>query len=152
MVWWLALWLRSGWGSQLKTLIVGATAFAALQLGACATVTRGSSTAWEVNSVPSGAAVKTSNGMFCNSTPCSLKVKRRSDFTATLTKDGYKSAEVQVTHKIGTGGGVGMAGNVLLGGIIGAAIDGGSGAMFDLTPNPVMITLEREAPGPQAAQ
>ena len=36
-----------------------------------------------------------------------------------------------------------MAGNLVLGGIIGAAVDAGSGAMYDLTPNRVYIELEK---------
>ena len=34
-----------------------------------------------------------------------------------------------------------MAGNILFGGLIGAAVDAGSGAMYDLKPNPVEVTL-----------
>jgi len=34
-----------------------------------------------------------------------------------------------------------MAGNVLVGGIIGAAVDAGTGAMNDLVPNPVILQL-----------
>jgi hypothetical protein len=71
---------------------------------------------------------------------------RRSEFDATITKAGYKVAKVHVTHKISNGGGVGMAGNVVLGGIIGAGVDVASGAMYDLTPNPVDLTLEKEDP------
>jgi hypothetical protein len=35
-----------------------------------------------------------------------------------------------------------MAGNVIVGGIIGAGIDAGTGAMLNLVPNPVVLTLE----------
>lgn len=113
---------------------------------ACATVTRGTETAWEVKTTPPGAHVATSNGMSCDSTPCSIKMKRKSQFTATIDKPGYKTATVNVTNKVGTGGGVGMAGNVILGGVIGAGVDVASGAMLDLTPNPVEITLEQAPP------
>lgn len=126
-----------------------ALAAAGLSLAGCASVTRGSSTAWEIATSPPGAEVKTTNGMQCKSTPCSIKMKRRSDFVATVTKEGYKPVEVQVTHKIGNGGGMGMAGNVLVGGLIGAAVDGASGAMFDLTPNPVSLSLEKVDAPPQ---
>jgi len=34
-----------------------------------------------------------------------------------------------------------MAGNVLFGGLIGAAVDAGSGAMHDLVPNPVDVRM-----------
>ena len=125
----------------LTALIIAA---AATSLGACATVTRGDHTAWEVRTTPPGASVKTSNNMQCDSTPCSLKMGRRSEFDATLAKVGYKDVKIHVTHKISNGGGAGMAGNVLVGGIIGAGVDVASGAMYDLTPNPVDITLEKD--------
>jgi hypothetical protein len=113
-------------------------------LAACATITRGQHTAWEVNTNPPGAKVRTSNGFFCDSTPCSLTMPRKSEFTATISKAGFKTLEVRVTNKVSSGGGVGMAGNVLLGGIIGAGVDVTTGAMLDLTPNPLNISLEKE--------
>ena len=74
--------------------------------------------------------------MQCDSTPCSLKMARNAEFDATITKPGYKTLHVHVTHKIATAGGAGMAGNVLLGGIIGAGVDVATGAMYDLTLTP----------------
>lgn len=127
---------------------------AVLSLPACATVTRGSNTAWEVTSTPSGARVETSNGHMCAATPCSIKMPRRSEFVATLSLPGYQPATVTVTNKVSTGGGVAMAGNVILGGIIGAGVDAGTGAMLDLTPNPAHIdlqTMEATAAAYQAA-
>ena len=125
---------------------------ATCSLGACATVTRGTNTAWQVNTTPPGAAVKTSNGFYCESTPCSLKMPRKSEFTATISHPGYKPVDVTVTNHVSNGGGVGMAGNVLLGGVIGAGVDVASGAMLDLTPNPVTLTMERvdDIPPPAA--
>lgn len=35
-----------------------------------------------------------------------------------------------------------MAGNVVFGGLIGAGVDAGTGAMLELVPNPVKVTLE----------
>jgi hypothetical protein len=117
---------------------------AALTLPACATVTRGTNTAWEVTSSPSGAHVTTSNGYQCQATPCSIRMPRRSEFIATLTLEGHDPATVTVTNKVATGGGVAMAGNVVLGGIIGAGVDAGTGAMLDLTPNPAHVELRPE--------
>lgn len=116
----------------------------ALSATACATVTRGSNTAWQVTSEPSGAKVETSHGHQCPATPCSIKMKRKSEFTATLTKPGYRPATVTVTNKVSGAGGAGMAGNVLVGGIIGAGVDVATGAMLDLTPNPAHVTLDKE--------
>ncbi|NEX93158.1 translation initiation factor 2 [Caulobacter sp. 17J65-9] len=115
---------------------------AAASLSACATVTRGTNTAWEVQTDPVGAQVTTSHGHQCPSTPCAIKMPRKSEFTATITKDGYETATVVVTNKIAGGGAAGMAGNVLVGGVIGAGVDVASGAMLDLTPNPAIVKLE----------
>ena len=130
-----------------KTILTAAIAAAAVSTSACATVTRGSNTAWEVTSTPSGARVETSNGFSCQATPCSIRMPRRSQFVATLTKEGYEPATVTVTNKVATGGGVAMAGNVLVGGIIGAGVDAGTGAMLDLTPNPAHVDLNPESSG-----
>lgn len=48
---------------------------------------------------------------------------------------------VTVMIRVATEGGVAMAGNVILGGIIGAGVDAGTGAMLDLTPNPAHVEL-----------
>lgn len=96
-------------------------------LAACATVTRGSEDAWVINSEPSGAKVETTNGHQCPATPCAIKMKRKSEFTATVTKPGYKPATVQVTHKTASAGAAGVAGNVLVGGVIGLGVDAGTG-------------------------
>lgn len=117
---------------------------AAASLGACATVTRGSKDAWVVNSEPTGAKVETTNGHQCAATPCAIKMSRKSKFTATLTKPGYKPATVQVSHKTANAGAAGVAGNVLLGGVIGLGVDMATGASQDLVPNNVTIKLEPE--------
>lgn len=41
-----------------------------------------------------------------------------------------------------TSGGAALAGNVLVGGIIGLGVDAATGASKELTPNPVRVTLE----------
>jgi hypothetical protein len=128
-----------------------ALCFAALMsTAACATVTRGSNDAWVVNTEPSGAKVETTNGHQCPATPCAIKMSRKSEFTATITKPGYKTATVQVNHKTANAGAAGVAGNVLLGGVIGLGVDLATGASQDLVPNPVTLKLEPVAPGDTA--
>lgn len=111
-------------------------------LSACATITRGQHEAWEVQTSPPGASVKTSLGDYCASTPCSIRMKREAEFTADVTKPGYEAVKVSVTHTTAGAGGAGMAGNLILGGVIGAVIDANTGATQRLTPNPVILTLE----------
>jgi len=115
---------------------------------ACATVTRGVREAWTVNSVPPDAAVTTSNGFSCQATPCTFKMEHKAEFDVTVSKAGYKAYHGHVTHQVSVGGGVGMAGNVLLGGVIGAGVDVASGAMMELKPNPLNVTLEPDTAPP----
>lgn len=125
---------------------LAAVVCAGSSLAACATVTRGTEDAWMIHSDPSGARVETTNGHQCKATPCAIKMKRRSEFTATLSKPGYKPASVQVTHRTSGAGAAGVAGNVIVGGLIGIGVDMYSGASQDLTPNPVTVRLEADAP------
>lgn len=63
-----------------------------------------------------------------------------------ITKEGYKEFTTTVQSSIDGAGGAGMAGNVLFGGGIGAAIDAGTGAMHSHKPNPLVVELETAAP------
>jgi hypothetical protein len=109
-------------------------------LAGCATITRGTTEALVIESEPSGAQVSLSNGM-TGTTPSSFKVKRKDDLIVTISKPGYETAKINVTPQVGGAGGAAMAGNVLVGGIIGVAIDASSGATKELKPNPVKVTL-----------
>ena len=117
-------------------LSVGAT----MLLPACATVTRGTSQTFEIVSEPPQADVQSSSGFTCV-TPCKLKVKRKPGFDLTISKPGYETQTVTVESKLGTGGGVAGAGNLLFGGVVGGIVDGTNGSMNDLSPNPVSVTL-----------
>ena len=124
----------------MKTAIVALSGF--LLLANCATVTRGTSDVLQVNTDPVGAQVQTSNGYSCGSTPCVIKMPRRSEFVATITKPGCETARVNVTHRTAGGGAAGVAGNVLVGGIVGLGVDAATGASQELVPNPVNVTLD----------
>jgi hypothetical protein len=109
--------------------------------GGCATVTRGTTNAIGFDSQPSQAEVRTSNGLGCV-TPCSLTVKRNEEFVATFSKPGYKSQDVEVKTQVAGAGAVGVAGNVLIGGLVGIGVDAVTGAANEHTPNPVSVVLE----------
>lgn len=111
-------------------------------LSGCATITRGSEDVLEIITEPSGAQVQTSNGYSCTSTPCAIKMPRKSQLVATIRKPRCKTVQINVSHKTADSGAAGMAGNVLVGGIIGIAVDAGSGATQDLVPNPINAKLE----------
>lgn len=120
---------------------------ATLALASCATITRGTTTAFVVETIPSGAYVQLSTGQECTSTPCTFaRISRESEFTVRIEKEGYQTVTANVSHRTAGAGGVGMAGNVILGGLIGAAVDANSGATQDLVPNPLVVHLELIAP------
>ncbi|MTD99702.1 translation initiation factor 2 [Paracoccus sp. YIM 132242] len=116
-------------------------ACAVLSMAGCATITRGKTDTLVVNSTPGGAQVKMSDGQVCNNTPCTFKAPRKSELNVLITKENCAPQQVRVTNKVAGGGSAAMAGNVLVGGIIGAGVDASTGAMLDLVPNPVEVTL-----------
>jgi hypothetical protein len=118
-----------------------ALAAAAVTLPACATVTRGTNQNFTVESTPPGASVATSNGFACDATPCSFRMPRKDGFTVTLTMPGYDTVTTEVGSQFSGAGGAAMAGNLLIGGVIGGAVDATSGALNDLKPNPLQVTL-----------
>lgn len=91
---------------------------------------------------PLGATVTTSLGYVCAATPCTIDIPRRKEFEAVFSKPGFKTATVSVKTKLVGTGVAGFAGNVLIGGVVGMAVDAGTGATLDHDPNPVAVTLE----------
>jgi hypothetical protein len=85
--------------------------------------------------------VRTSNGLGCV-TPCSLVVKRNEEFIATFSKPGYRSQQVEVKTQLAGAGAAGLAGNILIGGVVGIGVDAVTGAANEHTPNPVSVVLE----------
>lgn len=128
---------------KMENGVRGLTVFAilcCLILSGCATITRGTKEALVINSDPVGAKVTTSTGLQ-GTTPATFKVSRKGGFVVTIEREGYETVRVQVDSQVAGGGAAGMAGNVILGGLIGAAIDAGSGAMKKLVPNPIDVKL-----------
>ena len=116
-------------------------AAAVVTLSACATITRGSSQKFNIVTTPTAADVKLSTGQTCVS-PCDLKLKRKHGFVVTANKQGYQEARAVIDSRIRGGGIAGGAGNLLAGGVVGIVVDASSGAMNDLTPNPLQMTLQ----------
>jgi PEGA domain len=106
----------------------------------CATVTRGSHDKLTVLSEPAGANVILSSGEK-GVTPTKFVKSRRDNFTVTVSKAGYVPQTVNVESKLSATGGTAMAGNVIVAGPVGAAVDSISGAYNSLYPNPVSVRL-----------
>ncbi len=146
--------------------LLGLTLFTLLGSG-CASVTRGTMDSLQVESTPVNAdvivhrkdkpftkkeikknknKVETENGVtiLTSTTPVVFQLARKGEYEVSISKTGYEDINVDVQGQISGAGGAGMAGNVILGGIIGAGIDASTGAMKDLKPNPIDVSLEPE--------
>lgn len=124
----------------MRTLALLAAALVALALTGCATVTRGSSETFVVTTEPAGARVTLSSGETCV-TPCALEKRRKHAFDVEIEHDGYAPVFTQIIPQVSGAGATGMAGNVLVGGIIGIGVDAATGATRDLRPNPLEVKL-----------
>lgn len=119
---------------------------AAMALGACATVTKGTDDTVKFESTPPGATVsfKEVSGRINQPgcvTPCTLEINRKFTYSVEIAKEGYQTYVQLLEPKLSGDGTAGMAGNILLGGVIGAAVDASTGAMNDLKPNPMVAAL-----------
>lgn len=125
--------------------ILVAAALVAASVGACGSITRGTSEKMAFQTEPPGATMTTTKGYACPATPCSLDVDRSDEFDVTFVKPGYRPEVIPVRTKVVGTGAAGMAGNVLVGGVIGIGVDAATGAAFDHFPNPVTATLVPDA-------
>jgi hypothetical protein len=108
---------------------IAATVLSALMLSGCATMIRGTTQQVSINTDPPGATVTTSTGQSCTS-PCLFEAERKNTLQVTVEKGGcntYTSAMVPT-----------LAG---AGAIWGGLIDYGTGAVYDLQPNPLFVKL-----------
>lgn len=123
----------------------------AASVSGCATVVRGTSEQVAFVSEPPGAAMTSSSKYACPATPCTLQVDRSDQFNATFVKPGYRPVTIPVRTQVSGGGAAGLAGNILVGGLIGVGVDAVSGASLDHTPNPVVANLQPSS-GPRGVR
>ena len=123
----------------MNKLTVIATLAAATSLAGCATVVNGTKTPYSAQTRPEGATVKFSNGATCT-TPCKLEFRRKDDLRADLTLAGHKPTYVLIQSKLGGS----TFGNIILGGGVGAIVDGSNGASNRLYPRPLIVRLAPE--------
>lgn len=76
-------------------------------------------------------------------TPATFKIPRRGSFVVRIEKSGYNPVVVHVQTQMAEAGGAALAGNICLGGCIGATVDVASGATLEHVPSKVSVKLER---------
>ena len=133
-----------------SSILVGLTS-ANLALSACATIVEGTSQTVTVTTDPPGATCELSRGTevisVVNATPGSVVVdKSKDDISVTCEKEGYESGSSTLSSEF-----QGMTfGNLIFGGLIGVAIDAGSGAMHEYRPSVAIVMAPEQFPSAQA--
>ncbi len=136
------------WGSVSVGLIRKVAPVLAMScLSGCATAMHGTSQTWIVQTDPKGAAVKTSNGYACPSTPCRFHISRTARFIVTITKPGYDTYYARVRHQTSSSGAIGVDADIMTGaatlgvGYLGLGLDAATGGSSELIPNPLIVKL-----------
>jgi hypothetical protein len=109
-----------------------------LSIAGCASIMHGSRQNISVASQPSGAVVRVNN--IVATTPGVVNLSRSTPmYILRFEKEGYESVEVKLIRtKDGW-----LWGNILLGGLIGLAIDYSSGSAYKLTPDKIEVALNK---------
>jgi hypothetical protein len=132
---------------KLRKLFSVGGLFGLLGCFSCATIISGSKQDIAVSSTPAGATVTAQPGDYRAITPAKLTLRRRdAPYRLTFSMDGYQPYAVTLTAD--TNGW--LWANLILGGLIGIAVDSSTGASSTLSPdkvhaNLVAIGLEMES-------
>lgn len=98
----------------------------------CATIIKGSKQEIIITSYPAKASIYI-NGQPHGETPAVVRLMRADDQYISIEMEGYEPYETVLYRKLNGW----IFGNILLGGLIGIAIDAATGSMYSLTPDQV---------------
>ena len=125
-----------------RAILLGVTGWVAFGMLGCATVFNGSRQNISVTSSPDAAKLTSSPVAGDYTTPTTLNLQRKNDYTLTFSKEGYSSATAQLSHHVR--GGIVVL-DVILGGLIGVIVDASTGAWSKLSPETVNVSLTKTA-------
>jgi hypothetical protein len=110
---------------------------AALATGGCATTIHGTRQTIAIDSTPPGATATVLPEGITVQTPGEVVLVRKYVHTVRLALDGFCGETIYLDRMVSSA----LYGNLLLGGLIGTAIDTDDGAAFVLQPDAVSVTL-----------
>ena len=122
--------------ASIRVLALPILLVVCLHIAGCATIVNGPEQVIPITSAPSQAKLIV-DGSAHYTTPCSVSLKRKTGHTLVFQKPGYED----LTYQIHTKTSAAIAGNILLGGLIGLGVDAATGASNDLVPASVNVTL-----------
>ena len=109
-----------------------------ITLAGCATLTTGPTQKVPVTSNPSGATARVDGGAMTGTTPTEFLLERKSEHIIEISKRGYRTTKIMLKRTMCGS----TAGNMLIGGIIGVAVDAGTGSIYKLVPEKVHADLQ----------
>jgi hypothetical protein len=120
-----------------------------LGLYGCGAIFNGSRQNITVTSAPDGAHVESAPTAGTFTTPTTLSLHRKRDYTLTFSREGYSSASTVISHHSRAGI---IVLDVLFTGLIGVIVDASTGAWNKLSPENVSVALTKIAaiPGPDS--
>lgn len=113
--------------------------FALFFLSSCGTIIHGTRQDIGISSNPSGANVTIDNIQF-GKTPVIAKLAREDNHTVKIEQPGFQPFDATITNSVSGW----VWGNIILGGLIGLAVDAVSGGLYYLSPEQVNATLTKE--------
>lgn len=120
-----------------STLLIAA--FLIPLLSGCGSILSGNDQKISIESKPAGASVAVDR-ISVGKTPITVMLLRKTSHQVELNLEGYRHYEVTIEPKMNSA----VYGNILLGGIIGAAIDHSNGAANTLHPEKIYAVLEKK--------
>jgi uncharacterized protein YceK len=116
--------------------LIGATS---ILLAGCATIMHGTQQDVGFGSVPTSARITVDNQRSAT-TPTVMKMSRKDNHIVRIELDGYLPYEATLTR--GVSGWV--WGNLVIGGLVGLAVDAISGGLYKLSPEQMTATLSKQ--------
>lgn len=122
-----------------KPSLMAAIAALSASVVGCATIIHGTQQDIGFGSTPTNARITVDNQRSAT-TPAVMKLSRKDNHIVRIELDGYLPYEATLTR--GVSGWV--WGNIVLGGLVGLAVDAISGGLYKLSPEQMTATLARQ--------
>ena len=113
----------------------------AATLGGCGTIFGGSSQEVSIASSPGAAEVELDHVSRTVSTPAEIELKRKNSYELTFSKEGYETETASIESSLR--GGI-LVLDILFTGLLGVAIDAGTGAWNSLSPENLSVSLDKK--------
>ncbi|MCB2212584.1 PEGA domain-containing protein [bacterium] len=128
---------------KFKGLVAFSIIIVLVAMTGCATIMHGSKQKVSVTSDPSSAKIEivTIGGLTVASgnSPLQASLSKKQEYKVVVSLEGYQTEEILLTQEFD----MWVIGNIICGGIPGLIVDALSGAINQIEPDTVIVTLER---------